>query len=477
MMLRVLSAALLAAGLLVPAPARADIKLPALFSDGLVLQQGDTVPLYGTANPGEPINVTFEAMGEYKGAGFRAQGAAATAADQTGKWRVDLATKGIPPGGPYKLTFKGKNTIVLKEVYLGEVWLCSGQSNMEWRLKSMVVGGPEAIAASKNPKIRLFTVASKRSAQPETDVKGQWVECGPMTVGDFSAVGYFFGRDLQKALDVPVGLINSSVGGTASEEWTSMKTLQAHPAHLNQERMKQATLYNGMIAPLMPYAIRGVIWYQGESNAGRAQLYREGFPLMIQNWREDWKQGDFPFLFVQLAPFQTPTDQPTDHPWARLRDAQLETTRKVKHTGMAVITDAGEAEIHPKKKEPVGARLALLALANVYGEKIEASGPVYEDMKVEGDKAVLSFSHVGQGLMTRGEKLTGFTIAGADGKFVNAEAEIKGDKIVVSSPQVKEPKAVRFGWAIYPVVNLWNKDGLPASPFRTDDWPVGGPKK
>ncbi len=389
---------------------------------------------------------------------------------------LDLAVKGIPAGGPYTFTFKGKNTIVLKEVYLGEVWVCSGQSNMAMSLKGCE-GSGAAKADSKNPKIRLFTVPHKASPMPETEVGGKWVECGPGTVGGFSGVAYFFGRDLQKALNVPVGLIHTSWGGTASEEWTSLKTLQAHSRHLNQH-LNQAKLYNGMIAPLMPYAIKGVIWYQGESNAGRADLYREAFPLMIQNWREDWKQGDFPFLFVQLAPYQKIEEQPSDPAWARLRDAQLETTRKVKNTGMAVITDVGdEKDIHPKKKEPVGARLARIALATVYGETIEYSGPAYDSMQVDGDKAVLTFSHVGQGLEAKGEKLTGFTLAGADGKFYNASAEIKGDKIVVSCAQVKEPKAVRFGWAIYPVVNLWNKDGLPASPFRTDDWPVSGPKK
>ena len=287
---------------------------------------------------------------------------------------MDLTVKGIPAGGPYTLTFKGKNTIMLKEVYLGEVWICSGQSNMEFSVNSSE-GAAAAKAASKNPMIRLFTVPHRSSLQPESDVPGKWVECGPDTVGGFSGVGYFFGRDLQKALDVPVGLIHTSVGGTASEEWTSMPLLQANPKHLGKHP-NQAKLYNGMIAPLIPYAIKGAIWYQGESNAGRAELYREAFPLMIQNWREDWKQGDFPFLFVQLAPFQKIEEQPRDTDWARLRDAQLETSRKVKNTGMAVITDVGdEKDIHPKKKEPVGARLALAARATVYGKKIEYQRP------------------------------------------------------------------------------------------------------
>jgi sialate O-acetylesterase len=477
MMPRVLGAALLAASLLVPTPTWADIKLPALFSDGLVLQHGESLPLWGTASPEEMIRFSYEAKGERQGVVGTLQGNADILADKNGNWRINQVIKDVLPGGPYTFTFKGKNnTIVLKEVYIGEVWVCSGQSNMEMALNGCE-GAAVAKAASKNPKIRLFTVAPKASATPETEVSGKWVECGPDTVGSFSAVAYYFGRDLQQALDVPVGLIHSSVGGTASEEWTSLKTLQANPKHLGKHP-NQGKLYNGMIAPLMPYAIRGVIWYQGESNAGRAELYREAFPLLIQNWREDWKQGDFPFLFVQLAPFQKIEQQPSDQGWARLRDAQLETTRKVKNTGMAVITDVGDEEnIHPKKKGPVGARLALLARATVYGEKIEANGPTYDNLQIDGNKAILTFSHVGQGLALRGDKLTGFTLAGADGQFQSATAEIKGDQVVVTCDKVKEPKAVRFGWANYPVVNLWNKDGLPASPFRTDNWPVGGPKK
>jgi sialate O-acetylesterase len=228
-------------------------------------------------------------------------------------------------------------------------------------------------------------------------------------------------------------------------------------------------LYNGMIAPLQPYAIQGVIWYQGESNAGRAYQYRALFPLMIQSWRDSWKQGDFPFLFVQLAPFMAISPEPQESTWAELREAQLLTTHKLKNTAMAVITDVGdERDIHPKQKAPVGERLALAAQALAYGKQVEYSGPVYDQMKIEGNKAILSFKHVGGGLVVKGVKLHGFTIAGPDHQFVNAEASIQDDKVVVWSPKVEKPVAVRFGWANYPVVNLWNKAGLPASPFRTD---------
>jgi sialate O-acetylesterase len=282
---------------------------------------------------------------------------------------------------------------------------------------------------------------------------------------------------LQKALDVPIGLIHTSVGGTPAESWTSKRVLESDPAFEDLVK-KGSTLYNGMIAPLMPFAIKGAIWYQGESNANtmeRALQYEKLFPAMIKNWRDDWKQGDFPFLYVQLAPYDRgakPVTEPVDTAWARLREAQR-LTLKTPHTGMAVITDVGEKEdIHPKQKEPVGARLALAARAIAYGEKIEFSGPTFGSVKFADGKAILSFKHLGGGLVAKGDALTGFTIAGEDKVFHNAEAAIQGDTIVVSSTKVAKPVAVRFGWANYPVVNLWNKEGLPASPFRTDDWAV-----
>jgi sugar lactone lactonase YvrE len=474
--------AALATALLVSA-ARADVKPHPLFSDGMVLQQGADCRVWGTADPGEDISGSWESGGAVGSAGNLTP----TKADKDGKWSFTLPLKddGSPgssiakAGGPYTLTIKGKNTVTIKDVYVGEVWVASGQSNMEMSVNGSA-GAKEAKEKAKNPKLRLFTVERVASATPQTtvpvidapkkQVKGKWLEAGPDTVGDFSAVGYYFGRDLQKDLDVPVGIIHASWGGTASEEWTSMKVLDAHREHTGHHP-RQSQLYNGMIAPLIPYAIKGVIWYQGESNAGRAELYRSGFPLLIRNWREDWKQGDFPFLFVQLAPFLKIDKEPADTDWARLRDAQLETTRTVKNTAMAVITDVGdEKDIHPKRKAEVGHRLELAALALAYGKKDEYSGPVFDKMTVEGNKAVLSFTHGGGGLEAKDGPLTGFTVAGADRKFHNADAEIKGDTVVVWSKDVDRPAAVRYGWANYPVVNLWNKAGLPASPFRTDDW-------
>jgi sialate O-acetylesterase len=500
-----------AAGLLgLHAAAHAAVKPNALIGDNMVLQQGIKAPIFGTADDGEEITVSIDNQKQ-------------TTTAKDGKWRVDLAP--LKAGGPHELTIAGKgNTIRVKNVLVGEVWICSGQSNMEMALAS-TADGPKAVANSENPKIRLFVVPRVGAAVPQADVTGEWKECGPKTVGGFSAVAYYFGRDLNKALDVPVGLIETNWGGTVCEAWTSRPALTAVPElkYLGDKAGKEtkaalddylkaldkyreqvakagdednelpappqppsvknpnafpSSLYNGMIAPLVPYAIKGAIWYQGESNAGRAYEYRTLFPAMIKDWRGRWQQGDFPFLFVQLAPFAS-NKEPNGLQWAELREAQLLTSKNVSATAEAVITDVGdEKDIHPKQKEPVGARLALAAEALAYGKKVEYSGPVYEGLKVEGNKAILSFTHTGGGLVGKGGPLQGFTIAGADNKFVKAEAEIRDDHIEVSSKDVDKPVAVRFGWVNFPVVNLFNKEGLPATPFRTDELPlVTGPKE
>jgi sialate O-acetylesterase len=458
--------------LLLAITAHANIKPHALISDGMVLQQGQTITLWGTgAGPNEEIAIELTGLEKPVGATCKA--------DKEGKWKAFLPSQA--PGGPYALTFKGAGTpIKINDIYIGEVWVCSGQSNMEMRLNGCT-NAEEARKKSANEKIRLFTVPFLKESTPQTDVKSKWVECGPNTVGNFSAVAYFFGRDLQKARNVPVGLIHTSVGGTAAEQWTSNQVLHDAFKDLEADGSK---LYNGMIAPLRTYPIAGVIWYQGESNAGdsdhqeRAEQYGKLFPAMITDWRTAWNQPKLPFLFVQLAPFMKKEAEPTDTPWARLREAQRQTSLKVPNTAMAVITDVGdEKEIHPRQKEPVGARLALAARALAYGETIEYAGPVYDSVKFEDGKAIVSFKKVGGGLIAKDGNLRGFTIAGEDGHFVNAEAVIQGDKVIVSSPKIARPEAVRFGWANYPQVNLWNKDGLPASPFRTDNWPVGGKKK
>jgi sialate O-acetylesterase len=497
-----------------------------LFSDGMVLQQGMKVPVWGTADDNERVTVQFQN-----------QEVATTA--KHGRWMLRL--ENLKAGGPFEMTITASNTIRIKNVLVGEVWICSGQSNMEFPV-SACANAKEAVADSKNPMIRLFTVPHRTGFVPRHSLKGAWKECEPHTVGDFTAVGYFFGRDLQKALGVPVGLIETSWGGTLCEAWTSRRALEQHPDFKDLatrdaqpwERYAQAlrkyeqarqrsedaiaepegaksptsarrkrasnsgtknakpaprppqppvnpahdpnmasSLYNGMLAPLIPYAIRGAIWYQGESNADRAYQYRTLFPNMIRNWREDWAQGDFPFLFVQLAPWREIVKEPQESAWAELREAQLLTSLHVPHTGMAVITDVGdEKDIHPRQKEPVGARVALAALAIAYGRPVAYSGPVYESIKVEGGKAILTFKHVGGGLVAKDGPLNGFAIAGDDRKFTNAQAEIHGSEVIAWSPKISRPVAVRYGWANYPLGNLWNKDGLPASPFRTDDFPA-----
>ncbi len=476
------------------ATARAEVKPNSLFSDGMVLQRGRAVPVWGEAGENEKITVTF---GDQK---------VNTVAHQ-GKWRVDLAP--LKEGGPFTMTIAGDNTITIKNVLVGEVWLCSGQSNMGFTL-DRAANAKEAIAAAGDSELRLFKVPSAPSDVPLTNTKGKWSESTPESAKGFSAVAYFFGRDLRKALKVPVGLIESAVGGTPAEAWTARTNLESvaelkpildRQAEAEKEyktegaaaRRKQAAeaakkakaegksvakapaeerdpatsprrpacLYNGMIVPLQPYAIAGAIWYQGEGNSGRAQEYRTLFPTMIRNWRAVWNQGEFPFLFVQIAPM--------DRMSPEIREAQLYTWQNVPRTAMIVTADVGEAnDIHPKRKEPVGARLALAARALAYDEKREYSGPVYESMKVDGSKAVLSFTHLGRGLTAKDGDLTGFTMAGADNTFHPATAKIEGDNVIVTCPEVKAPKAVRYGWTNSPVVNLFNKDDLPASPFRTD---------
>jgi sialate O-acetylesterase len=619
---------------------RANVVPNPLFADNAVLQQKMKVPVWGTADPGE--RVTVEIAGQ----------TVSTTADTVGKWRVDL--KPMKAGGPFTLTISGKNKISFQNVLIGEVWLCSGQSNMERHLglqpgQKPIANWEQEVRDAKYPEIRQFYVDKKTSYNPESTAKGGWSVCSPDTVKDFTAVGYFFGRDLYKARHVPIGLVHSSWGGTPAEAWTSeagLKTLPdfdgmladlaavkadpergmkayltrlepwyrandkgsaeswnapeletttwkwmtlptlwesagepdldgvvwfhktfelpanlagipaeldlgmiddmdttwvngvqvgatvgynlirkyslaedvlkpgrnvitvrvldtgggggiwgdeklqliwknklAQPINLSgpwqyrigldlkkgpwppqapgQGSSAPTVLYNGMIAPLVPYAMRGVIWYQGEANVGRERQYRSLFPAMIADWRCAWDEGDFPFLFVQIAPFSGMTPE--------IREAQLLTLQHAKNTAMAVTIDCGDAEdIHPANKSPVGARLALAAQALAYGEKIEYSGPAFEAMKIDGREAVLSFTHRGGGLVAKDGPLKGFTIAGADGVFHPAQAEIRGQTVVVSSADVSRPVAVRYGWANVPEGNLFNGAGLPASPFRTD---------
>jgi sialate O-acetylesterase len=638
--------------------AQADVRLPALVSDGMVLQERTRVRVWGWADEGETVKVTF-------------RGQSAEAHAQGGKWAVMLNP--LEPGGPFTLTISGNRTIELKDVYVGEVWVCSGQSNMEFSLAG-ALDARKDIESPADPLLRMFTVARQVADTPQADVeRGRWESATPQTRAAFSAVGYYFGRALRRARNVPIGVIHSSWGGTPAEAWTSRPALlqwgmpassfQPIPvpspsAREDYERRMAAwraagapeghfddpgvadsakswalprtdirdwgavslpqpwervgpemeidggvwfrkeidvparwagrdldlslgaiddfdttyfdgvkvgatgmdtpqywetprrykipgslvkagrsvlavrvwdrggaggfmgradamwlapaasqaaqrpdtlqlsgdwrfkvearrpsrpegppghdphapsVLYDAMIAPLLPYAIRGVAWYQGESNAGRAGQYRSLLSAMIRNWRDDWGVGAFPFLIVQLAPFMDIRAVPEESDWAELREAQLQVTQSVPNTGLVVITDAGdEKDIHPTKKMPVGERLALGARKLAYGEPITAFGPTFKSVAIAGGRAIVRFDHVGQGLEVRGDRLTGFALAGPDKKFVFADAVIRGNDVVVSSTQVPAPAYVRFGWANYPVVNLFNRDGLPASPFRSD---------
>lgn len=477
--------------------ARAEFQLPALFSDNMVLQRNAAIPVWGWADDGETITVQF-----------RGQKVSATA--RNGAWSLRL--RRLAAGGPDALTIASPaRTLQLTNVMVGEVWLASGQSNMEWPLSQAYEPAAD-IAGATNPLIRWFMVPNVKADAPTIRINSSWKVCSPEMIGGCSAVAYYFARDLHAARKVPIGIIQSDWGGSPAEVWMSRAALEINPRYQaeileaypvalknyqkalaeferekaeaeknGQEFKKRAPwppwkpteLYNGMIAPLIPYAFKGALWYQGESNAGRAEQYRTLFPDMIRNWRRDWGQDDFTFLTVQLAPFMAIKDQPGDSTWAELREAQLLSTKVLPNAGMVVITDVGdEKDIHPKKKQPVGARLALAARAIAYGEKLEYSGPVYRHMLVRDGKAILHFDHVGNGLEARDGELKGFALCGEDRKFVWGRAEIAGDTVVVSSPEVPNPVAVRFGWADFPVVNLWNKNGLPATPFRTDDFPL-----
>lgn len=640
----------------IAASANGAVRLPAIISDNMVLQQGIKVRIWGSASAGERVAVTFDKKRSN------------TVADAQGRWQILLGP--FKAGGPFELIVKGDNVLTVKNVLVGEVWLCSGQSNMEWPLVN-TTNGAETVAHANNSEIRLFTVEKHTAASPLADVEGHWVVTTPEEAAHFSAVGYFFGRELYEHLKVPVGLIHSSWGGTPAESWTSNEALRSSPelkpildryeSSLNalpqtkaayaqalaqweeknlyldgvnkgealgyadpststagwsqMELPKQieaaglmidgaiwfrkvvelpaswsgkdlvlnltpiddydttyfngtkigstgretpnsymvprkyvapgstvragrnviavrvfdsageggfgrggamsigpagvepvslrgawdykvelalepkhpdwgtrpeavgatnqnnpSVLYNAMIAPLVPFAIRGVIWYQGESNAGRAYQYRTLFPIMIRNWRSVWGR-EFPFYFVQLANWRARRSQPDESDWAELREAQAMTLREPQ-TGMAVTIDIGdEQELHPRNKLDVGRRLAAWALANTYGEKVIPSGPLFDRYAIEGDKVRISFKY-NAGLKTSdGGPVKGFAIASEDRRFVWAYARIDGDTVIVSSPMVSKPVAVRYGWADNPTVNLYNAAGLPASPFRTDAWP------
>lgn len=490
---------LLAAVAALSGVSRADATLPALLTDHMVMQRGLPVHVWGMATPHEAVSVTFR--NETK----------STTADDDGRWSLYLSPG--EAGGPFQLAVKATNIVTLTDILVGDVWVASGQSNMEFSMKSLA-NAPTEIAAAQYPKMRIFRVDHKPADYPVDDVQSKgWAACTPETVAESSAVAYFFARNIQQKLGVPIGLIESSWGGTPAESWTSLhglsadaslmpvfavraKTLAAQSTTVLQQQREEreyqqasaqakangtpppewhwhpdfaawapSALYNGMIAPLTPFAIRGVIWYQGEANSGeRAPLYARLFQTMIRDWRNHWGEGDFPFLFVQIANWDTAPEAL----WPDVRNAQRQAL-ELKNTGMAVTIDIGDAvDIHPKNKQDVGLRLALAARAIAYGEKVEWSGPLYRQVTQEEHALRVWFDHA-DGLAAKGAALTGFEVAGADGKYVAADAKIDGASVVVTSSTVTTPVSVRYGWAANPTCNLVNREGLPASPFQAPE--------
>lgn len=497
-----LSAVVTAAGFLLGPNALA-VQFAGLFTDHMVLQRDQAVTVWGSAEPGDRITVTLAAQSK------------TTVADPEGGWSVKLDP--LKAGGePLTLTAKSAGRdqqATVSDVLVGDVWLCSGQSNMHFQMKSTANAETE-IAAMDYPAVRFFTVGQNFGQQPLDDVTGRWKPVTPATAADCSAVACYFGTALKQKLGVPIGLVVSSVGGTRIESWMRRETLaatgeskaliekwkdvspeefarigatyaefqrqrdQVHPIAVREAKAQgkpvppppvaprqrchdaPSALHNGMIEPLEPFAFRGAIWYQGESNSGQPASYRKLLPAMIADWRKVWR-SDLPFYFVQLAPHRN------THP--AFREAQQLISQNTPHTAIAVATDVGDAaNIHPTRKRPVGERLALAARALAYGEKVEYSGPVFKNSQPDGNRLILSFTHLGGGLVAKGGQLKGFTIAGKDGKFVPAQATIQGDTIVVSADAIASPAAVRYNWAMNTEGNLFNREGLPAPPFRTD---------
>ena len=503
------------------AAAGAAVRLPAVIGSNMVLQQGMELNIWGWAAPGEKVTVLLN------------QKEVSAEANKMGEWKVKLPAQ--EAGGPFTMRVSGENSLTLENILIGEVWVCSGQSNMEKRIgpqsgQHPVTNWVHEIEAADYPKIRLFHVPRATSGIPVRDVNASWMECAPDTINDFSAVGYFFGRNIHQETGYPVGLIMTAWGGTRSEPWTPpsgfaqvketadisrtvkqanqdfqedmasyleaksnwekqvkestvsgmpMPDIPLQPAHALDSHQQPTGLFNAMVAPLIPFNVRGAIWYQGEGNRDDRLGYESKMQALIKGWRTEWNQGDLSFYLVQLAPFNYEnTDQvgfsyPEAYYLPEVWVAQLKTL-KVPNTGMAVTTDITELyDIHPTNKQAVGKRLALWALANDYGRKdLVYSGPLYKGMKQDGSRILVSFDHTGSGLISNdGEALNWFEIAGSDGVFTKAEAVVEGDQVAVSSPAVPNPAAVRFAWHELAVPNLVNKEGLPASPFNSEMLP------
>ena len=481
--------------------ALADVKPNQLFSDHAVLQSGMPIPVWGIADPGEKVTVIL---------GKRKQ---ATVAAADGHWMVKL--RKLAPGGPFIMTIAGKNTVTVNDVLVGEDWIGSGQSNMAFTVsvKAASFAGMQdedkEIAAANYPQLRIFMATTKKSYEPENEIKGEWKIATPENAPAFSAVAYLFGRDLNQALKVPVGMVVVAFGASTAESWISRPVVAADPemtpmlTHFDdlynfykthpgtttdqappapqtinsrpgkpgplrdpvQDQHQPTVLYNGMLHPIVPFAMRGVIWYQGESIVGGkagVALYPHVMEALTKDWRTEWGEGNFPFYCVQLPPLKNASNNPM------VREGQAKLLA-LPNTGMAVTLDVGDpTNVHPKNKEPVGDRLSRIALANVYGRKIEFSGPVYSSSKVEGATIVVSFTHA-DGLTGKDGPLQWFQLAGADGKYVDATATVQGKTVVIRSDLVPTPVSVRYAWDNYPQgANLVNAAGLPAAPFRSD---------
>lgn len=497
--------------------AHADVKLASPFTDGMVLQQGMKVPVWGTAAPNEKVTVVFRKQ------------KVTTTANASGDWKVLLSK--LAYGGPYVMTVSGSDTITVNDVYVGEVWLCSGQSNMDMTVAKEdrywcgVFNEAEEVAAANYPAIRVFDVDFTPSEKVQKRLTGKWEAVSPKTVGHLSAAAYFFARDIQKKLGVPIGLITTAYGASTAEAWLRkdalavnlkvshlLDTFQAKLVRYVADTVGQRNyalayakwkadaatakgegkaapraprnpdpvrdqhnpyvLWNGMVAPLVPYAIKGALWYQGESNGPTAKIYRDIMETLIADWRVQWGGEPFPFTYVQLANHQKlVTDPVKDDQMVTVREAQRQNL-SIRNTAMVVAIDNANPgdpdDIHPKNKQDIGKRLALAALAIAYKQNVVSSGPLYQKLKIDSNKVTIYFEQTGSGLMVKGDTLKGFAIAGADKKFVHAKAVVQGNKVVVWSDEIAKPEAVRYGWAKNPPVNLYNKEGLPASPFKTD---------
>jgi len=492
--------------------AESQVRLASIFGDNMIVQRDVPIPVWGQAPPGATITIRLS------------YATASTSADNEGNWKATISK--LAAGGPFDLTVVSSETLIVRNVLVGEVWLCSGQSNMEFRLDRSDAAD-SVIAAALNPKIRLCTVQRAVSETAQISAKASWVESSPTTVGRFSAVAYFFGKKLLEELDVPVGLVHASWGGTAAESWMPPMVLADDsefapilqrwqsdlkkfpelnatfqdrlPALMAQWRSDSAAAaadgkapparpqlprgpgsrdtpsgqWNAMIHPLIPFAVKGVIWYQGEANASRAYQYRRLFPALIRSWRKTWENEKLPFYYVQLPNLFRQPD-PSKSVWAELRESQLQTL-SLTNTGMAVTIDVGDSmDIHPRNKKPVGERLARIALNKDYGHsQVVPSGPVYAGYRPDGASIRISFSEIDGGLLARSvDNITGFVVAGEDRIFVPARAKIEANEVVVWCDRVQQPVAVRYAWGDNPEWSLMNAAGLPASPFRTDDWPL-----